>query len=111
MNDLTLILVGALVVIVIALLVRGAKTRRRLDAMATILEDLQSANDDADAAIARVQEDVDALRAKIDELENAPRELSAEEKAKLGELKDKLNALDPTNPNTLKAGHGKKKKS
>jgi peptidoglycan hydrolase CwlO-like protein len=74
--------------------------------MSKISAAIQAANDSADAAIGRVQEDVTALQAKIAELEAIIAEGNAtpEDEAALVELKAKLDALDPTKPDTLPEG-------
>jgi outer membrane murein-binding lipoprotein Lpp len=55
-----------------------------------------------DAALGRVQEDVDALRAKVAELEgNVTTDADI---ARIDELKAKIDALDPVKPDTLPEG-------
>ena len=68
-----------------------------------ILDRITGASDKADAAIARVQVDVQALRDEIQALKDAAvnRPLTAEEDAKMTELENKLDALDPTSPVVL----------
>lgn len=67
--------------------------------MSKISDSINAANTEADNAIARVQEDVAALQARIAELE-AESPTGADLDA-LNALKDKLAALDPTQPATL----------
>jgi phage shock protein A len=73
--------------------------------MSALSEKIASVSAALDAAIARVQADVATLQAKIDELQAAvdagtasPADIQA-----LEDLKERLDALDPTSPETLPA--------
>lgn len=70
----------------------------------TIDELITELNTELDGAVTRIQEDVTnyeariaALQAKID----AGLQLTPEQEAALEDLKTKLAAIDPTNPNVL----------
>ena len=86
-----------------ALKATEAQQTQEIASMATIMERLDTTTQKADAAIARVEEDVAALRAEIEALKQAAinRPLNAEEEAKLAALEAKLDALDPTKPDVL----------
>lgn len=63
------------------------------------LDELKAANAAADAAIARVSEDVTFLNDRIAALEAKGDAFTAEESAELASLKDKLAQLDPVPSN------------
>jgi primosomal protein N'' len=67
--------------------------------MSALSEKLAALSAAADEAIARVQVDVDDLKAKIAELE--AKATTDQDLEALDALKAKLDALDPTKPDTL----------
>lgn len=68
--------------------------------MSVLSDDIAAANGAADDAIARVSADIAALKQQIADLEN--QQPTGADLDALVALKDKLAALDPTNPATLK---------
>lgn len=67
--------------------------------MSKVSDAIAEVNQAADEAISRVQEDVASLKQQIADLE-AQQPTGADLQA-LNDLKDKLAALDPTQPDTL----------
>ncbi|SRR6266404_1263633 len=91
-------------------LLRGLEAQEKKD-MSKISDAIAAANGSADAAISRVNADLVALKAKINELQKTIDQGGASQTDldALALLQAKYDALDPSNPATLAHGHSKKK--
>ena len=82
-----------------------ALQQKGLAAMSQLSDAIAAVGASLEAALVRVDEDVQALQAKITELEALVAQGTAtpEDLAALAALQAKLDALDPTKPDTLPA--------